>query len=547
MLTITTVFAPASEKVARGAKGAAASVNPIASELGITVLKEGGNAVDAAVAMGLMLGVVDPHNAGLGGGCFLLIRKPDGEFVALDGRECAPASATRQTFIRDGKADPKLSQIGPLAAGVPGALAAYSQAVERFGRKRLGELIAPAAKMAEQGFPLDSADARRLNAHEADFKADPGATAIYVRPDRPWQAGDVLKQPDLAATYRSIAEKGLEWFYRGEFAQTIGTWMAGHGGLMTHEDFAQYRVVERTPVRGNYRDHEIVSFPPPSSGGVHVIQILQMLEQFNLGELEPVARTHVVAEAMKIAFADRAHWLGDPDFSPVPRGLIREDYAKELAGRISLDRVASVEKHGEPPDSASDVFKKHTTHFSVADAEGWWVACTATINTPYGAKVVVPGTGLLLNNEMDDFSLEPGVPNFFGLIGAEANAVEPRKRPLSSMSPAIVLREGKPILALGAAGGPTIITQTVWNLVNVLDLGLGLDAALAAPRLHHQWRPDEVRLEKDFPADVREKLKALGHSLNVVDSIGASNAVGFRDGTFTAASEPRTASGAAAW
>jgi gamma-glutamyltranspeptidase/glutathione hydrolase len=535
------------EKFARGEKGAAASVNPIASELGIKVLQQGGNAVDAAVAMGLMLGVVDPHNAGLGGGCFLLIRKPDGEFVALDGRECAPAAVNRGTFLRDGKADPKLCQIGPLASGIPGALAAYSQAVERFGRKKLGELIEPAAELAEKGFQLDADDTRRLNAHEADFKANPGASAIYVRPDRPWQPGDVLRQPDLAATYRSVGENGLEWFYRGEFAAKVAAWMAANGGLMTVDDFAQYRVIDRVPLRGKYRDHEIVSFPPPSSGGVHVIQILQMLERFNLRDLEPAVRAHVVAEAMKIAFADRAHWLGDPDFARVPRGLIHPDYTRELSARILLDHIAQIEKHGEPPDAASDVFKKHTTHFSVADAEGWWVACTATINTPFGSKVVVPGTGLLLNNEMDDFSLEPGVPNFFGLIGAEANSVEPRKRPLSSMSPTIVLRDSQPILALGAAGGPTIISQTVGNLIGVLDLGLDLDAALAAPRLHHQWRPDEVRVEKDLPAEIREKLKAFGHKLNEVESIGSSNAVGCHNGTFTAASEPRTASGAAAW
>jgi gamma-glutamyltranspeptidase / glutathione hydrolase len=546
-ISLAITVAHGSEKLARGQKGAAASVNPIASELGIKVLQEGGNAVDAAVAMGLMLGVVDPHNAGLGGGCFLLIRKPDGEFVALDGRECAPAAATRATFFRDGKAEPKLSQIGPLAAGVPGALAAYSQAIDRFGRKQLWELIAPAAELAEHGFPLDSEDARRLNSYEADFKSDAGCSAIYIRSDRPWQAGDILKQPDLAATYRSIAEQGPMWFYHGELAALIGAWMAANDGLMTADDFAEYGVIERVPVRGIYRGHEIVSFPPPSSGGIHVIQILQMLERFNLRELEPAVRAHVVAEAMKIAFADRAHWLGDPDFANVPRGLIRKDYAIELGEKISVDHMEAVDKHGEPPDAASDIFKKHTTHFSVADSEGWWVACTATINTPYGAKVIVPGTGLLLNNEMDDFSLDPGVPNFFGLIGAEANAVEPRKRPLSSMSPTIVLREGKPILALGAAGGPTIISQTVWNLINVLDLGLELDAALAAPRLHHQWRPNEIRLEKEVPVEIREKLKAFGHSLNIVDSIGASNAVGWRDGILTAASEPRTTSGAAAW
>jgi gamma-glutamyltranspeptidase/glutathione hydrolase len=547
MFLVVVSTACGAEKLARGPHGAAASVNPVASQLGIDVLRDGGNAVDAAVAMGLMLGVVDPHNAGIGGGCFLLIRKPDGEFVALDGRECAPAAATRQTFIRDGKADPKLSQLGPLAAGVPGALAAYSQAIDRFGRKKLNELIKPAADLAEQGFPLDPADARRLNAHEGDFKSNTGASTIYVRSDRPWQAGDILKQVDLAATYRNIANLGPNWFYRGAFAEKVSAWMSTNGGLITVDDFANYQVIERVPVRGTYRENEIVSFPPPSSGGIHVIQILQMLERFELRAMEPAARTHVVAEAMKIAFADRAHWLGDPDFAPVPRGLVRKDYAADLGNRITVDKVATIEKHGEPPDARSDVFKKHTTHFSVADAEGWWVACTATINTPYGSKVVVPETGVLLNNEMDDFSLEPGVPNFFGLIGAEANAVEPRKRPLSSMSPTIVLRDGKPILALGAAGGPTIITQTVNNLISILDLNMEPDAALAAPRFHHQWRPDEVRVENDLPPDILTKPKNLGHSVNVVDSIGASNAVGWRDGTFTAASEPRTASGAAAW
>jgi gamma-glutamyltranspeptidase/glutathione hydrolase len=323
--------------------------------------------------------------------------------------------------------------------------------------------------------------------------------------------------------------------------------MSANGGLITADDFAQYQVIERVPIRGKYREYDLVSFPPPSSGGIHVIQILQMLERFDLRTMEPAARTHVVAEAMKIAFADRAHWLGDPDFAPVPRGLIRKDYATELSNRITVDQVAPIEKHGEPPEASTDVFKKHTTHFSVADADGWWVACTATINTPYGSKVVVPGTGVLLNNEMDDFSLEPGVPNFFGLIGAEANAVEPRKRPLSSMSPTIVLHEGKPILAIGAAGGPTIITQTVNNLISILDLGMELDAALTAPRFHHQWQPNEVRVEKELPASIVTKLKELGHSVNVVDSIGASNVVGWRDGTFTAASETRTASGAAAW
>jgi gamma-glutamyltranspeptidase/glutathione hydrolase len=324
--------------------------------------------------------------------------------------------------------------------------------------------------------------------------------------------------------------------------------MKAHGGVITAEDFAHYHIALREPVRGTYRGAEIVSFPPPSSGGVHVIEILNMLENFDLAKLDEPTRVHVIAEAMKLAFADRAHWLGDPDFVPVPRGLLDKGYAKDLAERIQLDAVIAATDHGEPPNAATDVFgKKHTTHFSVADAEGNWVACTQTINTSFGSKVIVPGTGIFLNNQMDDFSIQPGVPNAFGLVGAEANAVGPGKRPLSSMSPTIVLRDGHPILAVGAAGGPTIISQTVLNLIAVLDLGLPLDAALAQPRFHHQWQPDELRIESRASDAVREFLTKLGHPLESVKNIGASNGVAWSDGTFTAASEPRLPSEAAAW
>jgi len=324
--------------------------------------------------------------------------------------------------------------------------------------------------------------------------------------------------------------------------------MKANGGLITAEDFANYHIVLREPVRGTYRGAEIVSFPPPSSGGVHVIEILNMLESFDLAKLDEPTRVHVITEAMKLAFADRAYWLGDPDFVPVPRGLLDKDYAKTLAARIHLDSLSDIPTHGEPPNATTDVFgKKHTTHFSVADAEGNWVACTATVNTTFGSKVIVPGTGIFLNDQMDDFSIQPGVPNAFGLIGAEANAVAPGKRPLSSMSPTIVLRDGQPILSIGAAGGPTIISQTVLNLVGVLDLGLSLDAALAQPRFHHQWQPDELRIEDRASETMRDQLTKLGHHLDITTGIGASNGVAFSDGAFTAASEPRIASEAAAW
>jgi gamma-glutamyltranspeptidase/glutathione hydrolase len=536
------------EKVATGTHGAISTIHPLATQVGLDVLKRGGNAVDAAVAVGLALGVVDPHHSGLGGGCFLLIRKPNGEIIAIDGRECAPAAATRETFLRDGKADPKLSQIGPLACGVPGALAAYAEAAQTLGRKSFADLIAPSIPLAEDGFAVHKALAKILNDSAEELGQNEAAFAVYGPKERLWQAGDVLKQSDLAQTYRAISSEGTDWFYRGAFAEKLEKWMQDNGGVMTAKDLAEYKTVRREPIRGTYRGHEIVSFPPPSSGGIHVIQILQMLERFDLGAMEAVDRVHVVGEAMKLAFADRAYWLGDPAFAPVPRGLIARSYTDALSARIQMESALAVKTHGEPAAASTDVFDgRHTTHFSVADEEGWWVACTATINTAFGSKVVIPGTGLLLNNEMDDFSLDPGVPNYFGLIGSKANAVEPRKRPLSSMSPTIVLKDGKPILAVGAAGGPTIITQTVGNIIGVLDLGLPIDAALAAPRVHHQWQPGTLRLEETWDAELRTKMQERGHELNVTAEFGGSNAVSWRDGTFTAASEPRSESGAGAW
>lgn len=550
VVTLAWFFSHASgETVAHGTHGAVASVNPLATQAGLEVLKNGGNAIDAAIAVGVTLGVVDSHNSGLGGGCFMLIRRANGEFVAIDGREMAPAAATRDMFLRDGKADSNLSMTGALASGVPGSVAVYAYAVEKFGRKKFGELILPAAKIAEEGFPIDRVFAAKIGSVEDDLRHFEAPKALLFHEDgTPLAEGETLKQPDLAVSLRALAEQGPDWFYRGPYAAKVAEWMKANGGVITAEDFANYHIALREPVRGTYRGAEIVSFPPPSSGGVHVLEILNMLENFDLAKLDEPTRVHVIAEAMKLAFADRAFWLGDPDFVPVPQGLLRKDYARDLAARIHVDSIADVPTHGEPPDATTAVFgKKHTTHFSVADAEGNWVACTQTINTTFGSKVIVPGTGIFLNDQMDDFSAQPGTPNAFGLVGAEANAVAPGKRPLSSMSPTIVLRDGHPILSIGAAGGPTIISQTVLNLVAVLDLGLPLDAALAQPHFHHQWQPDELRLEARVSDTVREFLTKLGHHLDPVKNIGAANGVAWSDGTFTAASEPRVPSEAAAW
>jgi gamma-glutamyltranspeptidase/glutathione hydrolase len=378
------------------------------------------------------------------------------------------------------------------------------------------------------------------------------ARRIFLKPDgRPRAEGEVLQQPDLARTYRSIATEGIEWFYDGPFARMTAEWMQTNQGALTAEDFKNYRVRIREPVRTTYRGYEVVGFPPPSSGGVHVIQLLNILENFQLHDLPANSpdTIHLIAEAMKLAFADRAFWLGDPDFVDVPRGLIAKNYGKQLAARIRMQEVAPVKGHAIPEQATQDIFRKHTTHFSAADAEGNWVACTATINTSFGSKVVVPGTGVLLNNEMDDFSIQPGVPNAFDLIGGEANAVASGKRPLSSMSPTIVLAEGKPILAVGAAGGPTIISQTLLTIVNIIDFDMTLDAAIAAPRFHHQWRPDQLRIERGVAATVREELRTRGHVLSETDSIGVCQAVGLQNetGGFIGVSDPRGGGAAVGW
>jgi gamma-glutamyltranspeptidase/glutathione hydrolase len=540
------VSAPA----AYGKHGMVASVNPLATEAGVNVLKQGGNAVDAAVAVALTLGVADGNNSGIGGGCFMLIRRANGSVVAIDGREMAPAAATHDMFIRNGKGDTELSQVGALASGVPGALAAYDYAVKRYGRKSLKDLILPAAALAERGFEVSEDYAKALESAKQELSKFTGARAIFLKPDgTTCGKGEILRQPDLAATYRKIATEGADWFYRGPFGAAVESWMQENGGIMTAADLRNYHIAVREAVVTPYRGYKLITFPPPSSGGVHVTEILNILESFDLKSMDDPTRVHVIAEAMKLAFADRAYWLGDPDFVEVPCGLIDKKYAAGLARKIDLKRSTPVPAHGTPPDWQNNSFKKHTTHFSVADAEGNWVACTATVNTGFGSKVVIPGTGVVMNNEMDDFSTQPGVANFFGLVGAEANAVGPGKRPLSSMSPTIVLKDDQPILALGAAGGPTIISQVVLALVNMLDLGQPPEVAIAQPRFHHQWSPDELAVEKAMASGLQSALEERGHQLKVKSIIGVTQIVGrTRDGKeFVGVADPRVSGRAAGW
>jgi gamma-glutamyltranspeptidase/glutathione hydrolase len=514
-------------------------------------LAAGGNAIDAAVASALMLGVVDGHNSGLGGGCFFLVRLADGRTVAVDGREMAPAGATRDMFLRNGKADAHLSEDGPLAVGVPGELAVLDQVSSRFGRIPLRLLLESSARVAEKGFIPSAGYRGRLEGTLRELAWAPEDAEGFAGFRRIWRIPSGsgtwrLKQPELAGFYRRLAARGANEFYRGDFPKEAERFMARVGGLLKAADFAAYQPRVREPIRTTYRGVEIVGFPPPSSGGVHVGEILNVLEHFdlrNMGE-DSADFVHVVTEAMKLAFADRAHWLGDPDFARVPRGLLSKDYARELAARINPGHASLVLGAGQPPEAGTDVFERerhrHTTHFSAADSEGNWVACTATVNTSFGSKTIVPGTGLVLNNQMDDFVAQAGVPNAYGLIGADANAVEARKRPLSSMSPTIVLRDGSPILSVGAAGGPTIISQTLLAIVRVVDFGRSPADALGGRRFHHQWRPDAVKLERSWGETMAIELRRRGHTVEWVDSLGATQAVGRRsDGRFVAVADPR--------
>jgi gamma-glutamyltranspeptidase / glutathione hydrolase len=546
---VAAIFAHGKIFAVEPTNGIVASVHPLATQAGINALKAGGNAIDAAVAVGLTLGVVDTHNSGIGGGCFMLVHLANGKNFCLDGREMAGAAATRDMFVRDGKADTSLSQVGPLASGVPGEVAVFEYAEKNFGKKTLRDALLPAVKIAEDGFPIPANYAKLIEGEKTRLQKFPASAALLLPAGEPLQAGDILKQPDLAKTYRSLAAQGSDWFYRGPFAAAVGDWMKNNGGILTSNDFANYQMEIREPIATTYRGFEIVSFPPPSSGGVHVLEILNILENFDLKKMDGATRLHVIAEAMKLAFADRAYWLGDPAFVNVPRGLIAKNYAAGLAQKIILTNTMTLPEHGLPPDWQTDLFKKHTTHFCTADAEGNWVSCTATINTSFGSKVVIPGTGVMMNNQMDDFSIQPGVANHFGLVGAEANSVAPGKRPLSSMSPAIVFKNGEPIIALGAAGGPKIITAVLQEIVDMIDLGETPVQAVAAPRIHEQWSPDKLYVEPKFPADLRKGLEQRGQQTEVLPQQAISQIVARSpDGkSFTGAADPRSNGTAEGW
>ena len=539
--------------VAKGRAAAAATVHPLATQAAMNAFRRGGNAIDAAVAAAFMLGVVDGHNSGIGGGCLILARLADGRLIAIDGREIAPAAATRDMFIRDGKPDPQASTIGPLASGVPGQVAALAELSLLHGRGDWSAGLREAADVAAVGFRLPEAVAGAIRRKAKSIaRFSPSAKALLREDGSPPETGETLRQPDLATTLRALADEGPDWFYRGPFAKTCAAWMSDNGGILTAADFAGYAARNRQPIMTPYRGWIVAGFPPPSSGGVHIAQMLRMLEPFPMSDTfreDPSAACHLLAEVMKRAFADRAHWLGDADHVAVPRGLIDPDYCRQRMSDFDPRRATKVASHGQPPRTDIDLFSdRHTTHLATADGQGNWVAITNTVNTSFGSCVVIPGTGVVMNNELDDFSIAPGTPNAFGLVGAEANAIAPGKRPLSSMSPTIVIGpDGNPRLTCGAAGGPRIINAVLQVVLRTLDAGEPIDAAIAAPRVHHQWEPDRLVMERGFERRQIEALRDLGHDIGEPSDVAIAQGIECGEGgELIAAADPRTEGAAAA-
>ena len=536
---------------ASGTGGAVASRSPQATEVGIEVLRRGGNAIDAAVAVGFALAVTHPSAGNLGGGGFMVIRLADGELVANDHREKAPFKAHRDMYLDDGgEVVEGLSTASHLAVGVPGTVDGLLGVLERHGTLTRQEIVAPAVALARNGFPLPEDLAGQFQRLRGRFEPYPASLAKFTRADAsPLEAGDLFRQPDLAATLARIAAHGRAGFYEGTTADLIVAEMARGGGLISRRDLAEYRSVWREPVRGTYRGYEIVSMSPPSSGGTLLIQMLNMLEPYDLATLGrgSPAVAHLMIEAERRAYADRAEHMGDTDFYDVPLGMLMDkDYARHRFADFGPDtasRSADIGAGTWPTESPE------TTHVSVMDGDGNAVAYTTTLNLGYGSKIVVTGAGFLLNNEMDDFSSKPGVPNSFGLVGAEANAIEPGKRMLSSMTPTLVLKDGEPVLVTGSPGGSTIITTVLQVVTNVIDHGMDVAAAVAAPRFHHQWLPNQVRHEPGaISADTLASLSKMGHvGFRETPGIGDANSVMRVGDEITARSDPRNAGAAAAY
>jgi gamma-glutamyltranspeptidase/glutathione hydrolase len=521
-----------------------------ASEAGLRILQAGGNAIDAAVAVGYALAVTDPCCGNIGGGGFMLIHRADGTDTVINFREAAPRAATADMFL-DAGGNPvrERSLYGYLAAGVPGTVMGLDHALTRYGRLGRAAIMAPAIALARDGFVLGEADAAIIAARADRLAKDPAAAPVFLRRDgSPYQAGDRLVQSDLAATLALIAERGADAFYRGPIAAAVAAAAAAQGGMLTQADFAAYAVTEAPPVACSYRGYTILSAPPPSAGGTILCEMLNVLSGWDIGASGPgsAPSIHRMAETMRHAHVDRNSLLGDPAFvtNPLDR-LLSPEHAAAIRAAIDPDKAAASASlgPGTPPHE-----RPETTHYSIADSEGNAVAVTCTLNGNFGAAIVAPGTGFLLNNEMDDFATKPGTPNLFGLVQGNANAIAPGKRPLSSMTPTIVERDGHPVLVLGSPGGPRITTAVLETLANIVDFGLTPRDAVAAPRFHHQWLPDTLYYERGgLPAPVLAGLAERGHHLVEQPPWGAVELIAIGPGRHLfGVNDPRRPAGAAA-
>ena len=550
----STVLAASREPV-RAKRGIVASTNEVASRTGVEIMKRGGNAVDAAIAVAFALAVTHPAAGNLGGGGFMMIRLKNGNTTAIDYREMAPAAAHRDVYLDkngnliEGEGG---SLVGYRAAGVPGTIRGMELALKKYGSGKLtwAQLVEPARQLAANGFEVTHSLARSLRGNDEYLSQFPETKRIYLKGGRFYNEGELFRQPELAATFTRLQRSGPNEFYQGETARLIVADMKRHNGLMTMEDLRGYVAKERTPLRGSYRGYEVISMPPPSSGGAVLIEMLNILEGYDLPKVDAGSseRYHLMAEAMRRAFADRAEYLGDSDFVKVPiAGLTDKAYAAKLRSTINADRAStSAEvRAGRPAGYESD----ETTHFTVVDAEGNVVANTYTLNNSYGSAAVAKGTGIILNDEMDDFAAKPGTPNMYGLIQGERNAVAPRKRPLSAMTPTIVLRkDGSFWFTVGSPGGPTIINTVLCVLSNVIDYGMNIQQAIDAPRIHHQWLPDEVIWEPyGLSGDTQRALITRGHTLAKPRYLGDAEGIMIEEktGVRLGATDPRRSDGLA--
>jgi gamma-glutamyltranspeptidase/glutathione hydrolase len=521
------------------------TVEQHATDAGVAVLEAGGNAVDAAVAVGFALAVTHPSAGNIGGGGFMLVRFADGRATFIDFRERAPEKASRNMYLDTSGNPTKDSVVGYRAAGVPGSVRGFEYASKKYGRKPWAEVVAPAVALAEKGFPVSYGFANSLRGSVERLGQFPESKRIFLRDGKFYEAGETFVQPELARTLRRIREQGARDFYEGETARLLAADMERHGGVVTLADLRDYTVVERAPLTGTYRGYDIITAPPPSSGGPGILQMLGVLEGsgYEKAGAGSAAELHYLAETMRRYFADRAASMGDPDFVKVPvASLLDPAYIAQL--RKSIDP-----EHATPSSQIHAVKalapeSSETTHYSIVDADGNAVAVTYTLNFGYGDGVTVPGLGFLLNDEMDDFAAKPGEPNGFGLVQGEANAIQPRKRPLSSMTPTIVTggvtRGGKLELVLGTPGGPTIINSVLQVLLNVVDFGMSVQDAVDFPRIHHQWLPDRLVMERGFSPDTIALLKARGHQMKMVGGMGEVAAIQERDGWLEGAADPRT-------